>query len=72
MVRYYWDKKDSTTITIKEIPIKALSINGKCLIPYITSIWGNSFSFTPLRSSAPEAGRRTIAAPGRDGGSPYG
>lgn len=40
MVRYYWDKKDSTTI--KEIPIKAQSINGKCLITYITPIWSES------------------------------
>lgn len=40
MVRYYWDKKDSTTI--KEIPIKVQSINGKCLITYITPIWSGS------------------------------
>lgn len=40
MVRYYWNKNDSTTLT--EIPIKVQRIKGKCLITYITPIWSGS------------------------------
>lgn len=40
LVSYYWDKKDSKTLT--EIPIKTRDIDGKCKITFITPVWNGT------------------------------